>query len=58
MKEDFSLVSNLCFSALAEVHSNSAMFGGTDSDSFKIKLKKIKQRIKQVAKYQEQYERN
>lgn len=38
----------LLFSALAEIHSNAQMFGGFDSDSFKIKFKnldKLGQRI-------------
>ena len=34
--------------ALAEVHSNAAMFGGTNSDSFKIKAKHLEKRGRQV----------
>lgn len=37
--------------ALAEVTSNAAMFGGTDSTSFKIKYKQIDQRGKALMKY-------
>ncbi len=33
---------------MAEVHSNAAMFGGTDSDSFKIKAKHLNKRGRQV----------
>jgi hypothetical protein len=39
---------SLLLAALAEVHSNAAMFGGTDSDSFKIKAKHIDKRGRQV----------
>lgn len=35
---------------LAEIHSNSTMFGGFDSTSFKIKWKSINQRGKQIIK--------
>jgi hypothetical protein len=35
---------------LAEIHSNSKMFGGLDSTSFKIKWKSINQRGKQIIK--------
>ena len=35
---------------LAEIHSNSKMFGGFDSTSFKIKWKSINQRGKQIIK--------
>jgi hypothetical protein len=45
-----TLVINLLFSALAEVHSNCQMFGGVDSTSFKIKLKKVNQRAKLIKK--------
>jgi hypothetical protein len=38
----------LLFSALAEVHSNAAMFGGFDSDSFKIKAKHLLKKGKAV----------
>lgn len=38
----------LLFAALAEVHSNAAMFGGGDSDSFKIKAKHLDKRGRQV----------
>lgn len=32
---------SLLLMAIAETHSNAMMFGGTDSDSFKIKMKKL-----------------
>lgn len=38
----------LLIAGLSEVHSNSNMFGGIDSTSFKIKLKTISQRGKQI----------
>lgn len=44
------LVINLLVSALSEVHSNCLMFGGIDSTSFKIKLKKVDQRCKLINK--------
>jgi len=40
----------LLLSGLAEIHSNSRMFGGMDSTSFKIKWKAINQRGKQITK--------
>jgi hypothetical protein len=40
----------LLLSGLAEIHSNSQMFGGMDSTSFKIKWKAITQRGKQIIK--------
>lgn len=58
LKSDFVLVANLCFSAWAEVNSNSTMFGGKDSLSFKIKYKKLLQRVHQVVKHWEVYEKN
>lgn len=41
---------SLLLMAIAEVHSNAEMFGGTDSDSFKIKIKKLDKRGGQVAR--------
>ncbi len=38
----------LLLSGLAELHSNSNLFGGTNSTSFKIKWKSINQRGKQI----------
>lgn len=38
----------LLLTALAEIHANASMFGGTGSDSFKIKAKRLSQRGKQV----------
>jgi hypothetical protein len=38
----------LLLTALAEIHANAAMFGGTESTSFKIKLKHIERRGKQI----------
>jgi hypothetical protein len=40
----------LLLSGLAEIHSNSQMFGGMDSTSFKIKWKAITSRGKQILK--------
>lgn len=37
--------------ALSEIHSNASLFGGLDSTSFKIKLKNLDRRGKQVCKY-------
>jgi hypothetical protein len=41
----------LLLAALAELHSNARMFGGTDSTSFKIKAKTIEKRGKQTCKF-------
>lgn len=38
----------LLLTALAEIHANATMFGGIDSTSFKIKLKHIERRGKQI----------
>lgn len=38
----------LLLTALAEVHSNALMFGGTDSDGFKIKAKHLDKRGRQI----------
>jgi hypothetical protein len=49
--EEFSKNPNaltLLLTGLAEIHSNSDMFGGKDSTSFKIKWKSINQRGKQI----------
>lgn len=48
--ENKNLLINLCFSSYAEIISNCSMFGGKDSISFKIKHKKLVQRIKQINK--------
>ncbi len=40
----------LILSALSEVHSNAVMFGGIESLSFKIKLKKILKNVKHIIK--------
>jgi len=39
---------SLILTGLAEVHANASLFGGTSSDSFKIKLKHISRRGKQI----------
>lgn len=44
------LAITLLITGLSEIHSNAKMFGGTDSTSFKIKLKSITQRGKQIFK--------
>jgi hypothetical protein len=38
----------LLLTAIAEIHANAAMFGGIESTSFKIKLKHIERRGKQI----------
>ena len=43
--------STLLLTGIAEVHANAEMFGGFDSDSFKIKMKQITKRGKQIVKY-------
>lgn len=45
-KNEYALT--LLLTGLAEIHSNAKMFGGLDSTSFKIKLKSITQRGKQI----------
>lgn len=47
---DFRLASSLAFSGVCALYSNACLFGGLDSVSFKIKKKKLKQRIKQLLK--------
>jgi len=42
------LAITLLLTGLAEIHSNASIFGGIDSTSFKIKLKSITQRGKQI----------
>lgn len=41
----------LLLSAISEIHSNAAMFGGIDSLSFKIKWKRLRKRGKQLCKH-------
>lgn len=48
--QDVRTVCSLLLSALAEVHSNANMFGGTSSTSFKIKQKQITKRGKAILK--------
>lgn len=43
----------LLLAALAEIHSNAEMFGGTDSDSFKIKAKHLSKKGNQIMKIRE-----
>lgn len=45
------LMFSLIISAFAEVHSNAKMFGGIESNSFKMKWRKVNQRSKQIFKY-------
>lgn len=40
----------LLLTSFSEVESNSKMFGGKESDSYKIKIKKLVQRTKQILK--------
>lgn len=41
----------LLLAALAEIHSNAKMFGGIESQSFKIKFKQLDRRGKQICKH-------
>lgn len=45
--DDFKV---LLITALCEIHSNAVMFGGIDSQSFKIKYKKLNRLGKNVTK--------
>lgn len=42
---------SLILTGIAEVHANAEMFGGLDSNNFKIKAKHIKKRTKQIFEY-------
>ena len=46
--EDKSMACTLLITGLCELHSNAAMFGGTDSTSFKIKWKHLNKRGKKI----------
>jgi hypothetical protein len=48
----------LILTALAELHSNAQMFGGIQSDSFKMKWKKWNQRSRQIFKFYESISNN
>ncbi len=54
--KDFELIKNdedieiLLLSALAAIHSNAIMFGGLDSDSFKIKFKNLEKLGERILK--------
>ena len=50
VEKDPKMALNLLLVGLAETLSNSQMFGGTDSTSFKIKNKRINQRAKKIIK--------
>ncbi len=45
---DINMASTLLITGLCELHSNAAMFGGTDSTSFKIKWKHLNKRGKKI----------
>lgn len=45
---DIKSIVTLLITALCELHSNASMFGGIESDSFKIKYKQLDRRGKQV----------
>lgn len=52
--EEFSssiYAATLLLTGIAEVHANAEMFGGFDSDSFKIKIKQLTKRGKQIIKH-------
>jgi len=44
------IICSLLLSALAEIHSNAKMFGGVESESFKIKWKHLDRRGKAICK--------
>ena len=46
----FPFIECLLVSSLAEIHANAQMFGGIDTDGFKIKYAQIERRGKQVCK--------
>ncbi len=46
--EDIPTACTLLITGLCELHSNAAMFGGTDSTSFKIKWKHLNKRGKKI----------
>lgn len=48
LENDTKTIVNLLVTALCELHSNAAMFGGIESNSFKIKYKQLDRRGKQV----------
>lgn len=45
------ILNTLILAALAELHANAQMFGGINSESFCIKLKKLGGRVKKVINY-------
>lgn len=47
-EEDRKITCSLLLSSLAELHSNAEMFGGLDSDSFKIKFKALDKRANRI----------
>lgn len=49
-QEPATLLCPLLLSSLSEIHSNSSMFGGIDSESFKIKWKNLDRRGKKICK--------
>lgn len=49
-KDNRKYVCSLLLAALSEVHSNAAMFGGIDSQSFKIKWKHLDRRGRAICK--------
>lgn len=52
-KDDWSKAdaTTLLLASLAEIHSNSKLFGGITSDNFKIKFKTVDRRGKQICKF-------
>ena len=53
-KEKKHLIASLYLTAWAEIFANSSMFGGVQSDSFKIKRKKLNSAFKKIKVYLEQ----
>lgn len=50
-KGDKRIACTLLLTALAEIHSNAEMFGGMESDSFKIKFKHLEKKGKAICQY-------
>lgn len=49
-KLDFNIAISLLITGLTEIHANAEMFGGIESNSYKIKYKQIDSRGKQIIK--------
>ncbi len=49
-KLDFNIAISLLITGLTEIHANAEMFGGIESNSYKIKYKQIDSRGKKIIK--------